>query len=77
MRGVQKGDPLGPLFFGLTMQGPLEELQQLALPARPMAYTDDTSLQGSAARVTAAFPILCDLAEPLGLEVVLGKCAAG
>jgi hypothetical protein len=28
----------------LTMQKPLEELQQLALPARPAAYPDDTFL---------------------------------
>jgi hypothetical protein len=76
MHGVRQGDPLGPLFFALTMQGPLEKLQQLALPARPVAYADDTFLQGSAAGITAAFPILCDLAEPLGLEVVLAKCAA-
>jgi hypothetical protein len=28
------------------------------------AYADDIFLQGSAAGMTAAFPILCDLAEP-------------
>jgi hypothetical protein len=42
MRGVRQGDSLRPLFFMLTMQKPLEELQQLALPAPPAAYPDDT-----------------------------------
>jgi hypothetical protein len=55
------------------MQGPPEELLQLTLPVRPMAYADDIFLQGSATGVIAALPILCDLAEPWGLEVVLGK----
>jgi hypothetical protein len=76
MHGVRQGDPLGPLFLALTMQGPLEDLQQLGLPARPVAYADNSFLQGSDAVVTAAFPILCDVAEPLGLKVALGKCSA-
>jgi hypothetical protein len=75
-RGPRQEDPLGPLFFALAMQGPLEELQQLALPVRPVAYAEGAFLQGSTAWVTAAIPILCDLAEPWDLGVVLGKCAA-
>jgi hypothetical protein len=76
MRGVQQGDLLGQLFFALTMQGPLGKLRQLTFPARPIAYADDTILQGSAARATSTSLILDDLSEPLGLEVVLAKCAA-
>jgi hypothetical protein len=70
------GGPAGAALFILTMQGLLEELQKLALLARPVACAYKTSLQGYVAGVTAAFPILCDLATPLGLEVVLSKCAA-
>jgi hypothetical protein len=42
-RGVRQGDPCGPLFFALALQGPLEELPELDL-ARPLSYADDIFL---------------------------------
>jgi hypothetical protein len=74
-RGVRQGDPCGPLFFALALQGPLEELWELDR-ARPLAYADDIFLQGTQGGVEAAFPVVCDVLEPLGLQVTLPKCAA-
>jgi hypothetical protein len=76
MRGVRQGEPLGQLSLALTMPGALEELQQLALLARPRGPCGRYLPAGLHCWATAAFPILFDLAEHLGLEVLLGKCAA-
>jgi hypothetical protein len=45
-RGLCQGDPSGPLFFALALQGLLEELREPDL-ARPLASTDDIFLQGT------------------------------
>jgi hypothetical protein len=74
-RGVRQGDPCSPLFFALALQGPLEELRELDL-ARPLAYADDIFLQGTQGEVEVAFPVVCAVLEPLGLQVRLPKCAA-
>jgi hypothetical protein len=57
-RGVRQGDPCGPLFFALALQGPLEELRELDL-ARPLVYADDVFLQGIQGGVEAAFLVVC------------------
>jgi hypothetical protein len=46
--GVRQGHPLGPLLFAITLQGPLEEVAAMGL-APPLAYADDTFLQGAPA----------------------------
>jgi hypothetical protein len=72
--GVRQGDPLGPLLFAITLQGPLEEVAAMGL-ARPLAYADDTFLQGAPAPTMRAFAALTALAVPLGLHSQPAKCA--
>jgi hypothetical protein len=43
--------------------------------ARPVAFADDTFLQGSQAPTTRAFHAMTALAAPLGLRAQPGKCA--
>jgi hypothetical protein len=64
--GEQQGDPLGPLLFAVTLQGPLEEVTAMDL-AQPLAYADDTFLQGAPAPTMQAFAALTALAAPLRL----------
>jgi hypothetical protein len=71
--GVRQGDPLGSLLFGLTLQQPLEQVAEMGL-ARPVAFADDTFLQGAQAP-TKAFYALTALAAPLGLRAQPVKCA--
>jgi hypothetical protein len=74
--GVRQGDPLGPLLFALTVQGPLEEVAAMGL-ARPLACAFDTFLQGAPGPVPTmqAFAALTALAAPLGLHSQPAKCA--
>lgn len=75
-RGVRQGDPCGPLFFALTTQDQLEKVALLYPEAPPIAYADDTFVQGSAASVIPAFHALCDLGADVGLNPRTDKCAA-
>ena len=74
--GVRQGDPCGVLYFSLTTQDQLESLRLTHPEVAPIAYTDDTFLQGSAEAVTAAFPTLRAMSNAIGLEVRLDKCGA-
>jgi hypothetical protein len=46
--GVRQGDPLRPLLLVPNLRGPLEEVAAMGL-AQPLAYADDTFLQGAPA----------------------------
>jgi hypothetical protein len=73
--GVRQGDPLGPLLDALTLQGPLEQLQVVEMGlARPVAFADDTFLQGTREPTMRAFQVLTALAAPLGLCAQPYKC---
>lgn len=72
--GVRQGDPCGVLYFSITTQDMLEKMKLTHPGAPPLAYTDDTFLQGTSSAVTAAFPALCNLGAAIGLEVRLNKC---
>jgi hypothetical protein len=52
---VRQGNPLGPLLFALTLQEPLEGFAAMGL-ARPLAYADDTFLQGALAPTMKHLP---------------------
>ena len=50
-----QGDPCGPLYFRLSLQGPLEQVQQMHPNVRLITYAEDTYLQDSQQDVVAAF----------------------
>jgi hypothetical protein len=62
---MRQGDPLGMLLFPLTIQGPLKKAASMNL-ARPVAFADDTFLQGAPEPTMKAFQVLVDLTTPLG-----------
>jgi hypothetical protein len=72
--GVRQGDPLGPLLFALTLQGPLEEVAAMGL-ARLLAYANEMFLQGALVPTMLAFAALTALAAPLDLHCHPAKCA--
>jgi hypothetical protein len=69
--GVRQGDPLGPLVFTVTLQGPLEVIEEMQL-ARPLAFADNTFVQGSQEPTMQAFAAL---AAPLSLHARPAKSA--
>jgi hypothetical protein len=72
--GVKQGGPPSGLYFGATLQEPLEQIKLVHPGANPLAFLDDVSLQGSQADVTAAFPALCHLCDAIGLHINPAKC---
>ena len=66
---MRQGDPAGGLYFGLTLQGVLELMQELFPELRLMGYADDVYLQGSIEQVTAAYRELVELSSNIGLQV--------
>ena len=56
--GVSQGDPVGGLYFGLTLQDvlqTLQTLQELFPELRLIVYADDVCLHGSGEQVFAAY----------------------
>ena len=76
-RGVQQGDPLGPLFFALALQPLLAQLhegvsdQGLQLV---FSYLDDLILAGSQQEVSGAFHSFKSTASQIGLDFNTSKC---
>jgi len=71
-RGVQQGDPLGPLFFALGLQPALSKAA--AEGCCVMAYLDDVYIYGAPSRVEQAVKVLLDEASKIGLKCNLDKC---
>lgn len=69
--GVHQCNPCG-----LTLKGPLEQVQQMHPHVRLIAYADDTYLQGSQEDMIAAFATLKALSSDIGLQVQERKCEA-
>lgn len=74
--GVRQGDPCGPLFFALTLQGPLERVQELNPDLCLVSYADDSAMQASPAVIIRSFRQLVTLGKDIGLEARLDKCGA-
>jgi hypothetical protein len=66
--GVQKGNPLGPPLFAVTLQGPLEAGKEMQ-NAGPLMYADGTVLQGTPDPTMQAY------AAPIGLHAHPAKSA--
>jgi hypothetical protein len=67
---------MGPLLFTLALQDSSEDLQAGNLLALVVAYADDMFLQGPSFDFVASFRHLVDLAQRVGLQAELRKCAA-
>ena len=74
--GVRQGDPIGPLFFALTLQPALEAVQAAHPDVAVVAYADDVFLVGAPADLPAAFRLLVRLAGDVGLTARPEKCCA-
>ncbi|GAV00129.1 hypothetical protein RvY_11020 [Ramazzottius varieornatus] len=69
-RGVQQGDPLGPLFFYLVTK----DLSKSVKSAFNCWYLDDATIRGDVDRVTEDFQRVADQCAHLGLELNMDKC---
>ena len=73
-RGVQQGDTLGSLLFGLALQDPLEQTRDQHGSVAVAAAHDDCALQGPPADVVQAYRTLCHHSGEIGLAVQPIKC---
>ena len=73
--GVEKGDPLEPLGFALTLQPIVEEIEQ-RVPGLKMnkCYLDDGTLCGSSADLAAGLANIAEMEPSRGLLLNYSKC---
>ena len=72
-RGIQQGDPLGPLLFSAALQPALRKTAQCPVELC-FSYLDDAVLAGRADAVAAAFRVLQHEAAVAGLQLEPSKC---
>jgi Reverse transcriptase (RNA-dependent DNA polymerase) len=68
--GAQQGDPLGPLYFCITIHDVIRSLRSELI----LAYLDDVTLGGSAEDVAQDFVVIEKEAAKLGLMLNRSKC---
>ena len=68
--GIQQGDPLGPLFFSLTLWPIKEKIQETSPELQQHSwYLDDGVLVGSEDDLIRSWDLLCQLGPDRGLHV--------
>jgi len=72
-RGVQQGDPLGPLYFCCGIAGLVEKIQHFG-PRYNKWYMDDGGIVGTADQLVAIWEMLLVESPKLGLELNPSKC---
>ncbi|GAU91118.1 hypothetical protein RvY_03436-1 [Ramazzottius varieornatus] len=69
-RGLQQGDPLGPLLFCLV----IENLTQTLKSPLNVWFLDDDSIGGEIGRVLSDLQVVVEEGRKLGLELNPSKC---
>lgn len=69
-RGIQQGDPLGPLLYSLVTLRTANKLKS----SLKLMYLDDTTIGGSPLDVILGFQTILQSSAELGLELNLAKC---
>jgi hypothetical protein len=72
---VKQADPLGPLLFAITLQGPLQRTAAAHPETQIVAYFDDINVVGPAAAAAPAFEALAAEVRSVGLTPVPCKSA--
>lgn len=72
-RGVQQGDPLGPLYFCCGISVLIDKIQEFG-PRYNKWYMDDGGICSSAEKLVAIWEMLCSESPKLGLELNPAKC---
>ena len=73
-RGVQQGDPIGPILFALAIQPLLQDLSKSERLQLIYSYLDDLILAGDQQTVAGAFHFLKTAASKIGLTFNTSKC---
>ena len=73
-RGVQQGDPLGPLFFACGLQPILRAIHSAFPSTFKSYYLDDGSFMGCLSELNVMLPLIEEQLAGAGLELNHGKC---